>query len=307
MEHEDANTFRQTVSEGDIDWLFCVEINSSESFRKWIVSLVFPEIVDFTHIQSWRSVSNSVGESDLIWLIEHPSKGRFMLLIENKINATAQPEQYKRYVQRANGYVSEGLAKEYSIALLSPESYRSTDSSSYPIYISYEKIVKWLQSKQDERSIYLSSIYQAAINKRISSVTINEEILRFREDVWHLAKSEFPLLNIPDPKADSNDYWISMRYTDYTLIYKTYRKGWKFTSSVVDLELSGRGGDIELLEREYAKDLKGTGISVVKTGKSACFRLEVPMIGPPEYEEAKVRNALTAAMVLKTFWETTLA
>ena len=79
MENEVANIFRQTVSEGDIDWLFCVELNSSKSFRKFIGSIVFPEINDFEHIQSWRSVSNSIGESDLIWLIEHPSKGRFLI------------------------------------------------------------------------------------------------------------------------------------------------------------------------------------------------------------------------------------
>ncbi|MEI2772494.1 MAG: hypothetical protein ABTR54_01835 [Candidatus Competibacter sp.] len=93
-----------------------------------------------------------------------------------------------------------------------------------------------------------------------------------------------------------------MRHPNYTIIYKTYRKGWKFTNSVVDLELSGRGEDVEQLRREYASDLRNTGITVVKTGKSASFRLEVPMIEPPKYEENKVREALKAAMILKNFW-----
>ena len=101
-------------------------------------------------------------------------------------------------------------------------------------------------------------------------------MFKFREDIWHLAQAEFLLLNVPKPiSVGSGEYWVFMRHTNYTLIYKTYRKGWKYTSSVVDLELSGRREDHELLEREFAERLKGTGISVVKTGKPASFRKEV--------------------------------
>ncbi len=303
MELENGNIFNQNVSEGDIDWLFCVELNSSDSFRKLIGPIIFPEIDDFVHIHSWRSISNSYGESDIIWLIEHHTKGRLIGLIENKINTSAQPKQFERYLQRAESYIDEGLAKEFSIVLLSPESYSSTDSVYYPVKISYENIIEWLQAKKTERSNYLSTIYQAAINKKQrSSVTVNEEILCFREHVWNLAKSEFPLLNVADPHADSNDHWIKMNYAGYTLIYKTYQKGYKYTMSVVDLQLDGRGGDVELLEHKFSGNLKETGISIVKTGKSASFRLVVPMIEPPKYEEAKVRSALTAAMKLKNFW-----
>lgn len=302
MEHENTDIFTQTVTESDIDWLFCVELNCSERFQKWVASIIFRDIDTFKHIQCWRSVSNSAGESDLVWIIEHPINGRYIVLIENKINAASQPEQYNRYVERAEMYIEEGLAKDYSIALLSPESYRSIDSSLYHFYISYEQVIDWLDSDKDARSAYLKTIYCAAINKRNSPISIDESNLCFRDKIWQLGKSEFPSLNVSYPKDDSNNYWISMRHPNYTIIYKTYRKGWKFTNSVVDLELSGRGEDVEQLRREYASDLRNTGITVVKTGKSASFRLEVPMIEPPKYEENKVREALKAAMILKNFW-----
>ena len=303
MEHKDVDIFRQTVSESDIDWLFCVELNSSVQFRKLIGTIVFPEINNFEHIRAWRSISNTIGESDLVWLIEHPSKGRLIILIENKINATAQPEQYKRYVQRGNEYIKEGVANEYLIALLSPNSYSSADSSDYPVYIHYEPIIEWLQSRQDERSKYLCTIYKNAINKKISPIIVDEQNLLFRENVYHLAKKEFPLLNVVDPKSDCNNIWISMRYPDYEIVYKTFKKNIKYTGSVVDLVISGHGKDVELLKAKYAASLKETEICVVKTGKSASFRLEVPMIEPPKFDEVKVRDALLAATKLKSFWE----
>lgn len=303
MEHKDIDIFRQTVSESDIDWLFCVELNSSKQFRKLIGSIVFPEVDNFGHVRAWRSISNTIGESDLVWLIEHPSKGRLIILIENKINATAQPEQYNRYVQRGNKYIKEGIANEYLVALLSPKSYSSADSSDYPVYIHYEHIIEWLQLRQDERSKYICSLYKNATNKKISPIIVDEENLHFRENVYHLAKKEFPLLNVVNPKSDCNNIWISMRYPGYEIVYKTFKKNLKYTGSVVDLVISGRGNDVELLKARYVAPLKETGISVEKTGKSASFRLNVPMIEPPKFNEDKVRDALLAAMKLKSFWD----
>ena len=61
MTKEGEDIFHQTVSEGDIDWIFCVELNASESFRDWVGSIVFPQLPDFEHIRAWRSVSNTLG------------------------------------------------------------------------------------------------------------------------------------------------------------------------------------------------------------------------------------------------------
>lgn len=97
-EQEEASIFRQTVSEGDVDWLFCVELNACQEFRHWVAKRLFPGTAEFEHIQAWRSITNAAGESDLLWLIELSDGGRAIGLIENKIKASAQPEQYNRYV-----------------------------------------------------------------------------------------------------------------------------------------------------------------------------------------------------------------
>lgn len=303
-DREEASIFRQSVSEADIDWLFCVELNASSEFRRWVASRLFPDLSDFEHIQAWRSVSNVVGESDLLWLVETPEQGRVIGLIENKIDAVAQPEQYLRYIRRGEGYVAEAICQRFSVALLAPEEYRSPDSKAYPIQISYESMIDWLGARADQRSRYLASIYRAAISKLGTTAPADDDITRFRERIWQLAQAEFPDLNVPDPKSVSaGQYWVYMRYARYTLIYKMYKTNGTFTDCVVDLELAGRGDEIAQLEEQYDAYLSGTGITLERTGKSASFRLAVPPIAPPAFDEDKVRAALQAASRLRAWWE----
>ena len=303
-DREEASIFRQSVSEADIDWLFCVELNSSGSFRRWVASRLFQDIDEFDHLQAWRSVANVAGESDLLWLVESSASGRVMGLIENKIDAVAQPEQYLRYIRRGEAHQAEGLCQRYEVALLAPKEYRSQDSRSYPIHITYEDVADWLRTQADERSQYLAAIFEAAINKLGSTAPIDDDITDFRRQIWALAQSGFPELNIPDPElVSASQYWVYMRHTGYTLIYKMYKRSGIFTNCVVDLELTGRGGDIDFLRKQYATRLDGTGITVEQTGKSASFRLTVPAIDPRLFEEHKVREALCAARKLKEWWK----
>ena len=301
---KEENIFQQSVSEPDIDWLCCVELNTSSEFRKWFAERLFPELDDFDHVQAWRSISDVNGESDLLWLIDAPGSGRIVGFIENKIKARAQPDQYLRYVTRGETLKEDGICQQFSIALLSPKKYRSTDSSAYPIQISYEDIVTWLREGTDDRSKYLATIYEAAINKLGTNAPVDKDITRFREQIWQLAKTGFPHLGVPQPgEVSATQYWVEMKHSGYKIIYKTYKKNGKFTNSVVDLELAGRGDDVEALQQQYHALLAGTGIIVVKTYESASFRLPVSTITPPIFDEAKVREALKAASKLMNWWE----
>ena len=304
IEPEEASIFRQSVSESDIDWLFCVELNTSPEFQKWIAARLFPELKKFDHVEACRSISNVVGESDLLWLIDAPDNSRIMGLIENKIDAIAQPDQYLRYVTRGEGYKGDGICQQFSIALLSPEKYRSTDSSAYPIQISYEDIVTWLHERTDDRSKYLAKIYEAAINKLGTNAPMDPDITLFRRKIWQLAKTEFPHLSILNPEEVSvSQYWVNMKHSGYKLIYKPYKKNGRFTNCVVDLQLAGRGKDMELLKEKYGSGMKSKGIKIKKTGKSASFRLNVPLIEPPAFDECKVRDAFRAAEKLINWWD----
>ena len=161
---EGKKLFTQSVNEADIDWLFCVELNASQEFRRFIAAYLFPGIKEFTHIDAYRSNVRSDGrESDLLWRINVVGQGRFIGLIENKINAQAQPNQYRDYNLCGKSYVNKKYCQEYAVALLSPKDY--ADRENYPIRIYYEEIANWLNDRSDKRSRYLADIYNKAIKK----------------------------------------------------------------------------------------------------------------------------------------------
>lgn len=161
---EEIKLFTQSVNEADIDWLYCVELNASQEFRKFIAACLFPGIKEFTHIDAYRSNVRSDGrESDLLWRINVVGQGKFIGLIENKINAPAQPNQYRDYESCGKSYVKKGYCQEYAVALVSPNDYPDTEN--YPIRIYYEDIANWLNDRPDERARYLADIYKKAIKK----------------------------------------------------------------------------------------------------------------------------------------------
>lgn len=175
---EEKKLFTQSVNEADIDWLFCVELNASQEFRKFIAAYLFPRIKEFTHIDAYRSNVRSDGrESDLLWRINVIGQGRFIGLIENKINAQAQPNQYRDYNLCGQSYVNNRYCQEYAVGLLSPKDY--PDRENYPVRIYYEEIANWLNDRSDERSRYLAGIYNKAIKKLSDPVEFEE---KYREN-----------------------------------------------------------------------------------------------------------------------------
>lgn len=296
--------FSQSVSESDIDWLLCVELNTSPSFREFVLGKIFQNVEPLNHVRAWRSVSDSLGESDLVWHLDHPTEGNHLILIENKIKAAAQPEQFERYAARAKQYQDKGHAAKTVLLLTAPEKYKSFDSGKYGVRITYESIIEWLKPQSDERSRYILELYEAAVSKHANSTPEeNVEMAIFRQKIWELAAREFPDLNVPDPEAIiGNEYWIFIRQPAHTIIYKTYKKGFKFTASVVDLELTGKAEELESLRATYLSALDSAGITVEKTGKSASLRISVPCIHPPTFDEDSVRQALGAARKLNNWW-----
>jgi hypothetical protein len=163
---------------------------------------------------------------------------------------------------------------------------------------------EWFKACGDERSCYIAFLLDVAIDKLGSPAPFDEGIFNFQEKIWQLARREFPELNVPDPRAVSaTQYWVYMRYPAFTLIYKMYKTSGKFNDCVVDLELAGRASEVDALRMKYMQHLAGSNISIQQTGRSAAFRIQVPPIEPPHFEEDKVRRALQAARELLAWWQ----
>lgn len=298
--------FTQNVSESDIDWLLCMELNSNRGFRDWFAEKVVPDLTPVKHERAWRSIANDQGESDLVWCFRTAKDSRHLLLIENKINATAQSGQCERYVSRGEGYVSDGKGDGFSLLLVAPAKYRSQDSEDYPSRLDYEDMMEWFRNTEDERGPYLASLLESAINKRVELAPVDENMFNFYTQVFNFAKNDFPELNIPTPESKNiskTQNWVTMKYSGFKVIYKMQCKNGIYIDCYVDLQLDGRGEDVDILRQEYEGFFGDKNITVVRTNKSASFRIYVPLISPPHFEEDKVREALTAAQDLITWWK----
>jgi len=148
----------------------------------------------------------------------------------------------------------------------------------------------------------LASLFGSALSKSPSSPPPNPEITNYRHQVWQLADTEFPELQISEPKPTS-EYWVCQAYPDFYIKYKLFTKSGAFVRSVVDLELPGKGDQVESLTAQYSEDLNQLGAKVVAAGKSAAFRIEVPCADPRYFEKDTARRALKEWKKLFTWWQ----
>ena len=107
------------IEERDLDMLFIRSFGScpgfSELFLKplgWsgaVVTQVFHSVMD-----------PQFGESDIVVLLEKDGH-RYALLIENKVNAEAMPEQCLRYHKRGEQGMAQGEYQEYAVFMTAPQ------------------------------------------------------------------------------------------------------------------------------------------------------------------------------------------
>lgn len=294
--------FSQSVAEADIDWIICMELNCDPLLRSQIGVRIFG--FEPTHIRAWRSVMDQLGESDLIWMVSDSFGHRHIALIENKIDAVAQPQQCTRYGQRGSAYCKTHDCVGFRTVLLAPALYTSIDSADYQVRISYEELNTWFGALNTDRGIYMASLIDAAITKARSTPPPDPATTSYREQVWQLAQAEFPHLGIDKPPP-TREAWVMQKYDGYFIKYKhfaTFAAG--YHKSVVDIELAGQANDVEALRARYSEELARIGARVEQASKSAAFRIEVSAAKPPEFDKVITREALEAWDKLLKWWRT---
>ena len=89
-----------------------------------------------------HSVTTNDGETD-VEIILNSGGSKVGILIEDKIDAVAQPEQSSRYIIRANKAVEEGKYSSYYIFIVAPLKYLegNKEAGKYQFKVSYEEIL----------------------------------------------------------------------------------------------------------------------------------------------------------------------
>ncbi|WP_455502350.1 hypothetical protein [Gemmiger sp.] len=245
-----------------------------------------------------------LGESDITAVIEI-SGMRLGLLLEDKIDAPAMPEQCERYFQRAQKAMANGNYDDFFVFIICPEKYYRTNSEAakYPAYVTYEEYRDLLSKKADAISKIHYQQLDLAIRKAKASpnIIINEAAVDFFRKYKIYMLAHYNSLDLRN-KDGSNAWW-----PHYGTLYKRAYIYHKVSDGLVDLTFPGSGCNLGSLQKA-ADWLKANGmpqVQAVKTSKAAALRIAVPVLNQTEpFENAKesdVKQCFDAIQTLSDF------
>jgi hypothetical protein len=276
----------QAVSERDIDMILVEELQASELFRVWFASQVFDHTSYKMKIGAWHSVSDpALGESDVVFLFVNETDGTSAILIENKINASAQPDQGIRYQKRGSAGQNSGWWDDFKTCLVAPEKYLKsiTQTEKYDVEISYEQIQSYFADlqNQDERFAHKALVIEEGIvqNRRGYQPEIDTSLTRFTENYYAFAAENYPDAGMDTPKPrPGGSTWITFRPDclpkDSDIAHQT-------TAGFVKLFFRGAAGQFDELVNKYSAHLPDDAV-IKLAGKSVAIIMEVPKIADPQ-------------------------
>jgi len=268
------------VSEHDMDLLFLEEFVCSPAFTKIFtdkVGLSSPLVIS---VHSSKTDAY-LGESDMTVVVKSAGK-KIGLLIEDKIDALAMPEQAARYSLRGQKGVAHGDYEEFYVFIVAPRKYLSqnAEAQKYPNQVEFETILTYFEKLNDSRGAFKVQQIRQAIDKQKKGyqVDVDPAVTEFWSKYSDYQKKEYPgLLFIYNGEVKgSNATWPRFRaVVDGLYMYHKTEFGY------VDLTFEGCADnivEIEQLLTDTVGDYLKNCFTVHKTSKSAAIRLMVPVL-----------------------------
>ena len=192
----------ESIRERDIDLILLEELTCNEAFCSWLINE--SSLPNFDKlIGVWRSISDfGLGETDLLMDYLSTAKKRIFLLIENKMDATFQQDQEKRYGERAKQYVQNGSCDECYTLLVAPENYCSNQNE-FKGYLTYEMLSHWFSDLDESRATFKAKLINIGIEKlRRGYQPINSDIVQeFWNCYWELVNNNYRHFNMKKPNV----------------------------------------------------------------------------------------------------------
>lgn len=263
----------EKVGERDIDLLIMRAFSSTPQFKQMFFKQLGWDNCKIIHIEH-SLMHTELGETDVIVIAQKDDR-KYCLLIENKIDAEAQPEQYSRYVQRGELGVSTGQYDCFAVFITAPQIYLDTDpeAKKYPYHLSYETMLSFFENRDDE---FECSLLRAAIQKKEDGYTVLEvpAITKFWEDLHQYIQSGSYAIDMNKPAGakGSRSTWVPFR-TPLSGTYLYFKSRYGF----VDLEFSGKRREVARLKNELMGYLED-GMQWEETGASLSLRIRVKPI-----------------------------
>ena len=267
------------ILEHDMDMLILEEFSCSTEFSKIFLSKVCIE--NATLCLTWQSKTDcELGESDMTVVFNCGSK-KIALLIEDKIDAIAMPEQPSRYILRGDKGIADGEYDSYFVFIVAPQQYldHNEKAKEYPNKVSYEEIKDYFEKNNDSRKSFKLAQINLAIEKQKNGYQVIKNA--FVTDFWkryiEYKNQYFPNLNliVSNDVKPTNGVWTCFRTKDGKIVYHKSNKGY------VDLTFNGCADRLEKIKKFIVHSIGNyydQGYSIVLTGKSCAIRLTVPVI-----------------------------
>ncbi|MGR5452102.1 PD-(D/E)XK nuclease superfamily protein [Vibrio sp. PNB22_3_1] len=302
---ESLNIF-SSINERDIDLVLLEELNVSESFSNWFVTRVTGLPRHIKLVGAWHSVSDNVlGESDLVFIYESEDSSHQAILIENKVDALAQPKQAVRYQQRGKVGIEQGHWVDFVTCLIAPQKYLDKTSEIYHTQLSYEEIMAYFVSDASLRGMYKARLLKSAIDKqrRGYQSTVSNEMTLFARLYLDYVRERYPDLNPESskPRAAGNT-WIRFYPNPEDKLIQVVHQIYGNTVKIMMYE---QAENFDLISQRFTPHIDDS-ISIYVSGKSVIFEAIAPEIDPinqrfndvlPEVEES-IRIALKLKQVL---------
>lgn len=276
----------EQVFERDIDFVIMRNFASSTEFAKLFLDCL--DMSEANVISVDHSVTdNKYGESDIVIKVESEA-GVFCLLIEDKVDAEAMPEQYDRYVIRGDEGKRAGSYSDYAVFIAAPEAYLNTnkEAQKYPHKVSYETMRDYFKCKN---MLFESELLDQAITKQAGKYAVREDkaVTDFWNEFYEYSKTSKAKCNMypVNGAKGSRSLWVQFKVPlRGTALY------YKSDKSVVDLEFSGKSSDSQRI-KNAVNTYKDCDMHWYTTGNSISLRLNTSEANFSEDFE-KQKNAI---------------
>lgn len=270
-----------SVKEIHIDFLLWEELEVNEIFlAKFIEACVgaddFDSLLNIEH-----SLSDHLGESDLVLRYRSKSSEFVGILIEDKIGAGFQPDQAERYMKRGEIGKSK-LWERFITCLVAPERYINKGHK-FMTAVSLELMSEWIDVPEP-RAQFKIAVLKSAINKEqhTGAQQIDEIITNFRIKYFELLKQSKTKLSMNYPKPSwKGETWFRLKHP--SLPNKLYIHH-KADRGFVDLTFPKvNAADMLKIGLQLEHDM-----NIEQTGKSTSIRIISPAIDDFNNFEEKI-------------------
>lgn len=194
-----------TVYEHDMDVMLMQALLTDSELLKLFVDKTDWAGLELKPVHAEISNSDTdLGETD-ITVVLSDGTFKYALLIEDKIDAVAQPDQHERYVKRGDKAVKEKMYSDYKVFVVCPQKYYDADDEAkkYEHFVSYEECAEPFSKIHDNMAqIRYQEVMQAISKaKKPPQVTLNENANSFFRKYREYQREHYPQLEMRTSKV----------------------------------------------------------------------------------------------------------